>query len=119
MKKTAAEIQEYRDLLKARYLTPGKRVYVKVNHWTPNGTRYLDVYVVQAPDGTDDVYSAMHIERGARIERITAFAAWATGYTYDSRREAIRTQNSELDIVRSLGRNLYGDELALNGERLS
>ena len=101
--KTQDEIEEYRKLLRERFTPAGTRLYVHLNKWTPNATRYMDVYVVM--DG--------------RIERITAFVAWAAGYAYDSRNEAIRTQNSELDIVRDLSRRLYGDDHALIGVRLN
>lgn len=101
--KTPSEIEEYRTILRERFTPIGTRVYVQLRHFTPNNTRYYDVYVVK--DG--------------RIERITAFVAWATGYTYDRRRESIRTQNDGLSIVQSLARRLYGDlSGSLVGERL-
>ena len=102
IRKTRDEIEEYRTLLRERFTPAGTRLYVHLNKYTPNATRYIDVYVVV--DG--------------RISRITAFVAWATGYTYDLRNEAIRTQNSELDVVRDLARRLYDDDRALDGERL-
>ena len=101
--KSASEIEEYRTLLRERFTPVGTRVYVQLKHFTANNTRYYDVYVVK--DG--------------RIERITAFVAWATGYKYDLKREAIRTQNDGLSIAQDLSRRLYGGlSGALVGERL-
>ena len=113
MKTTMAALKSDREaaataLRNNYHLTPGKAIYVNVNHVTENGTRYLDIYTVM--DG-----GTAH----ERITRITFTVALVTGFTYNRRREAIRTQNAALDVVAVLGRRLYGDARAFGAFRLA
>ena len=90
-------------LLKEKFTPEGTRVYGDLRHMTNTGTRYYDFYVV-----TDD----------KRIQRITGMVAQATGYTYDHKRECIKTQNDIINVVHALAYALYGDARKLDYDRL-
>lgn len=90
-------------LLREKFTPRGTRIYGDLRHMTTNGTRYYDFYVV-----TDD----------KRIQRITSLVSQATGYTYDLKRECIKTQSDIIDIVHALARKLYADSKAFDYDRL-
>lgn len=106
-----ADKETAKKILIEKFLSKGSRVYVHYNHTTPNGTHYYDVYVPMAETHYDDPPQLS-------ISRITSLVANATGYKYDLKREAIRTQNDANSIVHDLGRALYDDERAFSMERM-